>query len=462
MNPTAPRRPAAIRQSRPWALLVAVSATVGLSGCAGHGAASAAASAPAPDRTASGTATARAATPVPRRSPRPPAALSLITEPNQGIAPVLDAVEHAKRSVELVMYEDEDPQVDAALAADERRGVRVRVLLNGGDYGQGSAENQAAYVYLRAHGVPTRWTPAYFALTHQKTLVVDGTAYILTFNFTPGYYASSRDFGVVNSNPQDVSAILQTFDADWSGRHIAAPDGKELVWSPGSEGAQLTLIESAHAWIDVYNEEMDAPDIERALEADARRGVNVEVTMTADPSWDAAFSELAAAGVHVRTYAANAPLYIHAKMILTSTRAFLGSENFSDESLFDNRELGIVLSTPSIIASLRRTFDGDYAGAQPFGAGAAGGSSNPALPSSSSTAECTVNASYDERYHDYDVYVRSNQPDHTVTVTYANGHSDSWHTDGSGYADVYFKSGGYVPGRQITAHVGQATCSTTL
>ena len=42
-----------------------------------------------------------------------------------------------------------------------------------------------------------------------------------------------------------------------------------------------------------------------------------------------------------------------------------------------------------------------------------------------------------------------------MTVTDAYGHSDSWHTDASGYADVYFKSGGYAPGRQITARVGR-------
>ena len=49
-----------------------------------------------------------------------------------------------------------------------------------------------------------------------------------------------------------------------------------------------------------------------------------------------------------------------------------------------------------------------------------------------------------------------------MTVTDAEGHTGSWHTDASGYADVYFKSGGYAPGRRITARVGQASCSTTL
>jgi hypothetical protein len=77
-------------------------------------------------------------------------------------------------------------------------------------------------------------------------------------------------------------------------------------------------------------------------------------------------------------------------------------------------------------------------------------------------AECTVSASYSPRYNDYDVYVRSNQLDQPVTVTDAYGHSDTWHTDASGYADVYFKSGGSAPGRRITARVGKASCSTTL
>jgi hypothetical protein len=88
----------------------------------------------------------------------------------------------------------------------------------------------------------------------------------------------------------------------------------------------------------------------------------------------------------------------------------------------------------------------------------------PPAPAGSSTgaANCTATASYSSSYGDYDVYVHSNQPDQTVTVTDTDGHTASWHTDSSGYADVYFKSGGYAPGRQITVRVGGATCSATL
>jgi hypothetical protein len=89
--------------------------------------------------------------------------------------------------------------------------------------------------------------------------------------------------------------------------------------------------------------------------------------------------------------------------------------------------------------------------------------SGPAVPSAPAQgANCTVSASYSSTYNDYNVYVHSNQPDQTVAVSDAERHTGSWHTDASGYADVYFKSGGYAPGRRITARVGSASCSTTL
>jgi len=73
-------------------------------------------------------------------------------------------------------------------------------------------------------------------------------------------------------------------------------------------------------------------------------------------------------------------------------------------------------------------------------------------------ARCTASASYDATYGDYDIYVHSNQPDRTVTATASNGASRSWHTDSSGYADVYLDADA---GDTVKVTVGAATCSTT-
>jgi phosphatidylserine/phosphatidylglycerophosphate/cardiolipin synthase-like enzyme len=227
-------------------------------------------------------------------------------------------------------------------------------------------------------------------LTHEKSLVVDGDrALIMTFNLTSKYYATGRDFGIVDGNTHDVAAMERTFGDDWKGSDgdtNAAADssnasvggnngdtGADLVWSPGAEPALLALISGAQKSLYIYNEEMADMDVTKALIDAADRGVAVYVDMTGADEWKLDFAELATAGVHVRTYAddASAPLYIHAKMIVadagnTSARAFVGSENFSAVSLGENRELGITISDPTIINSLMKTFVADWHGATPF------------------------------------------------------------------------------------------------
>ena len=340
--------------------------------------------------------------PAPSAAPITPsaAAPSLIVEPAAGIGPILAMIQKATKSVDLVMYQLEDPQVEQALAADQARGVAVRVLLNQGYYGKPEAANAPAYQYLQNNKVPVRWALTYLALTHQKTLVVDGnTALIMTFNFTPQYYATGREFGVVDTDPADASAIESTFTADWSATKTTPSKGTNLVWSPGSQAEMVSLIGGAKSSLLVYNEEMNDAAVTTALVSAAQRGVNVEVVMTYSGSWATAFQKLAAAGVHVRTYAPSAPLYIHAKMILTDgATAFVGSENFSPTSLEKNRELGIVLSAPAVVQTLSATFQGDWAGATPF-VGGSGPSGAATKPSPSAVTATSSGAYYTSSYY---------------------------------------------------------------
>jgi phosphatidylserine/phosphatidylglycerophosphate/cardiolipin synthase-like enzyme len=309
----------------------------------------------------------------------PAGVLSLITEPGDGIAPLLAMIDGASTSVDLVMYELDDERIEAALAADEARGVAVRVILSGGYKGATSTMNASAYAFLAAHGVPVRWSPSYFSLTHEKSLVIDSSrALIMTFNLVSKYYATGRDFGIVDADRRDVAAMEDTFDADWNAKGVAGSGndgdaGDDLVWSPGSESALLDLIASAQRSLYIYNEEMDDTDVTKALIDAAERGVTVYVDMTGAAEWKYEFAELATAGAHVRTYPDDptAPLYIHAKMIVAddgsvTARAFVGSENFSPTSLGENRELGIVTRDQAIIAQLAKTFAADWRGATPF------------------------------------------------------------------------------------------------
>jgi hypothetical protein len=84
------------------------------------------------------------------------------------------------------------------------------------------------------------------------------------------------------------------------------------------------------------------------------------------------------------------------------------------------------------------------------------------LPRTGGGGTCTASASYSARYGDYDVFVHSDQPNQAVRVTASGGAVASWHTDTSGYADVYLHAPRTAAGQRLTVIVGTASCSTTL
>ena len=296
--------------------------------------------------------------------------LRVLVEPAAGVGAIYKLITGAKSSVDLTMYELRDTTAEDDLAADAKRGVDVRVIL---DQHLEKSRNTATYDFLSAHRVHVTWADSGVTY-HQKTLTVDGkTSVIMTLNMVSEDYSGTRDFAIIDTMPADVHAIVATFNADFAHRSITPPDGADLVWSPtNSQASILAVIDGAKHTLSVENEEMDDPTITAALVAAARRGVDVKVVMTAESEWDSAFSQLVKAGVHVRLYAdSDNVLYIHAKAVVADAgradqQVFVGSENFSKASLDYNRELGIRTTNKAVIATISATLAADYAGATPY------------------------------------------------------------------------------------------------
>ncbi len=294
---------------------------------------------------------------------------TLTVEPDQGMGPVYQAIDGARHSIDLVMYELEDTTAVNDLIQAKDRGVSVRVIL---DQAYAKSQNGSAYAALTGQGVDVHWSSTQVDITHQKTLIVDqDEALVMTGNLTSQYYASTRDFILTDTDARDVAAIEAVFGADFANTAVQPSPGDDLVWSPGSAAALVTLIQSAKAELLVENEEMSSSQIVGALEAAAQRGVDVQVCMTDSSSWSSEFADLIHAGVRVFTYSPDAALYIHAKAIVAdpgtgSVRWFLGSENFSSTSLDLNREVGVELDGAAIGSRLASVIDADIAGASPW------------------------------------------------------------------------------------------------
>lgn len=291
---------------------------------------------------------------------------TLITEPDQGLAPIYSFMQSATTALDMTMYELVDDQAEQILVQLAAKGVAVRVIL---DQNLESKNNQTAYDYLTQNGVSVNWANPAYAATHQKSIVVDGqSAVIMSLNLTSRYYSTSRDFAVIDTDANDVAAIEAVFNADFNRTAVTPSPSDDLVWSPTESMADMiNLINSANSTLQVENEEMGNAKIVTALANAARRGVQVQVTMTYNSKWDRNCEKLRAAGVQIATYDPKASLYIHAKVILVdygtpSASAFIGSENFSVASLTENRELGLITSDSTVLSSLNATLSSDFNG----------------------------------------------------------------------------------------------------
>jgi cardiolipin synthase A/B len=294
----------------------------------------------------------------------------LYTEPGAGFSVVYKLIDHAKKTVDLVIFELNDTDAEHALGDAAHRGLRVRVILDERE----KNTNSDAADYLTGHGVKVVWSSGEFRYTHQKTLIVDGsTALIMTANLTSQYYADTREFLVKDTRKADVNAIEKVFAADFEHRAVDPPTGEDLLWSPtNAKDRMLDLIHGAKHTIRVYDEELSDSTIVTALGEAAKSGVRVQICSENQYGhYDKQFTKLTDAGVKVSYFSSSHGFYIHAKVIevdegTSGARMYVGSENFTTNSLRNNRELGLILTGKTVLRSVASTFAGDFAKATPF------------------------------------------------------------------------------------------------
>ncbi len=122
--------------------------------------------------------------------------LSLIQEPQDGRAPLVDLIKSANKSIYVEMYLLSDKQTIQALASEKEEGVDVRVMLEEQPYGAGTINQKSKSILEKAH-VPVNWTNPSYALTHEKTVIIDSTVVlIMTQNLTSSAFDKNREYDI--------------------------------------------------------------------------------------------------------------------------------------------------------------------------------------------------------------------------------------------------------------------------
>lgn len=309
-----------------------------------------------------------------RSIPEPQVATGVFVQPDDGREPVLEELDAATCTIDVSIYLLSDDDVMTALGAAVDRGVRVQVMLEEHPFGGGGNHNENAEE-LTASGAEVRWSSTAIRFSHAKFAVVDQrVALIMNQNLTTSSFTGNREFGVVTSEPEIVDATQMIFDRDWdheSPGKVSPP----LIMSPDNSRSQyLELIQGARTSIDFYAEVIRDAEIMSALGQAERRGVAVRLILdeTLDEDDQDIAARLDAHGVDIRLAE---HVYIHAKlMVIDGETAIVGSQNFTETSLDDNRELAIELTDPYAVARCQAVFERDWLQSVPGAQGQAGAS----------------------------------------------------------------------------------------
>ncbi len=277
--------------------------------------------------------------------------MQVITQPDEGLAPILKAIKRARKSLDIVIFRFDLPDLEEALAAAVARGVAVRALIAHTNRG-GEKKLRRLEDRLLKCGATLSRTADDMIRYHGKVMVVDNKrAFVLGFNFTALDIKKSRSLGLVTSNPKIVAAISKVIDAD----HNRVPPiitSTRLVVSPENAREQLsTFIRGARRELLIYDANVSDDRVIAVLMQRAAAGVKVKILGGLERKWRET-------GIKVKDMRG---LRLHVRAIVRDRKsAFVGSQSLRKLELDKRREVGLITKDKRAVARIARTFDGDW------------------------------------------------------------------------------------------------------
>ncbi|HBW24721.1 MAG TPA: hypothetical protein DEF13_03600 [Holosporales bacterium] len=303
----------------------------------------------------------------------------IIVEPDMGRTPLLTAFDDAKSSLYVSAYKLTDKRLIEGLGNAAKRGVNVNVLVTRSIYTRLEETNpdETPIKRLQKMGIIVNISPEFFAQTHYKLVIIDGTyALIGTGNMCDegsfddfGDRAAERDFWTTVTDKEKVDELVTVFLADFTGKPIKIKESSYFVWNPDHGRAPiLKFIRSAKCNLWIYQQDIQDRVIASAIADAARRKIDVRLIMSPFPFSPKKDNNIPHQNM-IREAGGKVGMStkwtIHAKTMLADVgtpdaKALLGSANFYPNSLEHNREVGMIISNPEAIKTMKTTFEEDW------------------------------------------------------------------------------------------------------
>jgi cardiolipin synthase len=274
--------------------------------------------------------------------------MRLLIQPGAGSTDLIEAINRAVKSIEIVIFRFDRREIEAALKAAAARGVFVHALVTYRNRG-GEKSLRKLEMRLLEAGVTVARTSGDLVRYHDKFMIIDRQVlFLLAFNFTALDIEHSRTFGLILEDPRLVQEAVRLFEADYM-RQPFSSQTDSLVVSPVNARRQLAdFIEEARQELLIYDPKVSDPQMIRLLKQQSAKGVHLRVIGRIGKAGD---------NLAVRRL----PMRLHTRaMVRDGQDVFIGSQSLREEELDERREVGVIVSDSAIAKTMRSTFDFDW------------------------------------------------------------------------------------------------------
>jgi len=275
--------------------------------------------------------------------------MKLIVQPEAGIAPIVNAIKQAKRSINVLIFRLDRAEIAHALEAAVGRGVRVRVLTAHANRGGTKSLRKLEMQFLAA-GITVSRTADDLVRYHGKMMILDDKIlHVYGFNFIGLDMLKSRSFGVITKNDKLVNEANKLFMADFD-RLTYSPAYERLVVSPENARERLgRFISGARKQLLIYDPQVSDDAMLRLISERIKAGVDVRILGRVEAKWNVKSEKFPGRRLHVRT------------IIRDGKRAFVGSQSLRRLELDKRREVGVIVTDVNVVEQLQDVFEKDWA-----------------------------------------------------------------------------------------------------
>ena len=275
--------------------------------------------------------------------------MKLIVQPDAGIAPVVNAIKQAKRSINVLIFRLDRAEIAHALEAAVGRGVRVRVLTAHANRGGTKSLRKLEMQFLAA-GITVSRTADDLVRYHGKMMILDDKIlHVYGFNFIGLDILKSRSFGVITKNDKLVNEANKLFMADFD-RLTYTPGYERLVVSPENARERLgRFISGARNQLLIYDPQVSDDAMLRVISERIKAGVDVRIIGRVEAKWNVKSEKFPGKRLHVRA------------IIRDGKRAFVGSQSLRRLELDKRREVGVIVTDVSVVKQIQEVFEKDWA-----------------------------------------------------------------------------------------------------